>query len=76
MAIVTLSQAERDKFAAWLEQDAASNLEMAKMMLAENQPPHMKMIGEKLRREAGAFTFVALKLRSTEDITIGGEEVS
>jgi hypothetical protein len=74
--IVTLTQAERDRFAAWLEQDAASNMEMAKMMLADGQPPHMRMMGEKLKSEAAAFLLVARKLRSIEDMTIGSEEVT
>ena len=59
-----LSREERERFAAWLEEDAAGTLglvaEMAKL-------PNMEAVMKLKRTEAMAQQIVAKLLRSTED---------
>jgi len=64
MTIVMLSREERERFAAWLEQDADGTLglvgEMARL-------PNMEVVMKVKRTEAIAQKIVAKMLRSTED---------
>ena len=65
--MISLTQEERDRFAAWLEQDARSSNILAEQAAKLPGPDFM---GPRLRQEAAAFMFVASKLRRIEDMTI------
>lgn len=66
--VLMLTTAERERFAAWLEQDAHSTAKMVELL---NQTTHGAIVGKKMKAEAAAMFFVAYKLRSIEDMTIG-----
>lgn len=64
--MVNLTDAEREKFALYLEQDAASNRAMAAQMEKMDPTGTMGMIATKYKNEAAAAMIVAAKLRSIE----------
>jgi hypothetical protein len=70
---ITLSAAEREKFAAWLEQD----LESSKILV--NQLKKLGTGGEAVaknrKQEMMAELIVCRRLRSIEDMTIGGDQL-
>lgn len=67
--MIFLTQQERDKFAAWLEQEAKSDDEMAGLL--SKMTGHEAMIKHKKQRVA-IFFFVASEIRKIEDDSIGG----
>lgn len=67
--IVSLTREEREKFAAWLEQDAAATLMLVEQM--EKIGVH-EMVKKAKRTEALAQQVVARMLRSTQEMSIGG----
>lgn len=67
--MINLSQEERTRFAAYLEQEAASDEAMAKQAL--KLPGKMGTImAQKYRVEALAMRIVAKKFDNTETVTI------
>ena len=64
-----MTDAERKRFATWLEQDAASNAAIAKQ--AEKLGPAGILIAKMNRQEAMAEMIVARRLRNTESLTLG-----
>lgn len=70
--IIKLTREERERFAAWCEQDAASTLGIVEQM-AKLLPGHSAVLGlAKLKRtEAMAQQIVAKMLRSIEETTLG-----
>jgi hypothetical protein len=67
--VIELTKEERDKFAAWLEQEARSNDEMARNC-EKVKGLSMEALAKKLKAEALAAVVVAKLLRRTEDLTI------
>lgn len=65
--IITLSQAERDKFASWLEQDAEMSRGIIRKM---EELPGSELLTGRFKLELAAFLVVAAKLRSIEEMTI------
>jgi hypothetical protein len=65
-----LSDAERDRFAAWLEHEAKQSALMAKVM-EDNKMPDELIRRE--RAEATAAALIARKLRQTESFSVGRE---
>lgn len=67
-----LTQAERDRFATWLEQEASDGEAMAKQIetMAGGAPPFL-LLAKKERSEALAARIIAAKLRSIESVTVG-----
>jgi hypothetical protein len=61
-----LTDAERDRFAWWLEHQANSSLEMAK----QGEKLGIQVLVQKETAEAMAYTVVAKILRSTQSVTI------
>jgi hypothetical protein len=70
--VISLTKSERDRFAAWLEQDAQASVGIAEGF---SKLGH-EIVVKKLKDEAAAFLIVARKLRNMEDMTIGGIEKS
>lgn len=68
--MINLTDAERQKFAAYLEQDAASGRAMADQVAKLGGGGPMEAMAKKLRAEAAAAQIVAAKLRSIEASTI------
>jgi len=74
-----LSQQERDRFAAWLEQEAESGELMAAQMekgIQGTPPAHMlamHTLAKKERAEAMAARIIAKKLRATESFEVEPE---
>lgn len=72
-----LTDAERNRFADWLEFDAAQSNAMAKQMDTFATQPgggaHYAVLAKRERAEAMAALIIAKKLRSTESVTIGGQ---
>jgi hypothetical protein len=69
--MINLTQQEREKFAAFLEQEAESALGLAEQAEKLKTPP-TDSIAKKLRIEVAANRIVAGLLRSTETDTIVG----
>ena len=67
--MITLTDAERNHFADWLEQESASSEVLAKQ--AESLGPSFHVVVKRLRMEAAATMMVAKRLRNTESLTIG-----
>ena len=65
MPVITLDAEERDKFAAWLEQEAVTNKGMGEQMA--KLKGHEQM-AKRLQMKAAACTIIAMQLRSTEDM--------
>ena len=63
-----LTNEERERFAAYLEQEARSDLAILEQMEKSNMPAALI---QKYRVEAMAAQVIAKKLRSTESETIG-----
>lgn len=63
-----LTDAERNRFATWLEQEAMQGDAMAKQMEGMNMP---KELITRERNEALAAKIIANKLRSTESVSVG-----
>lgn len=61
---IVLTDAEREKFATYLEQDAASNSAMADQVQKIGGGLPMEAMAKKLRAEAAAARVIAAKLRS------------
>jgi hypothetical protein len=59
-----LTQAERDKFAAWLENEARTDMGMVEQMATIGTPD---MVLTRYRQEATAAMLIARKLRSIHD---------
>lgn len=68
--MVSLSDEERQRFAAYLEQDAANDAAMAEQIEKMGGGPPMEMMAKKMRTEATAARIVAAKLRSIETQTV------
>lgn len=68
--MVNLTDQEREKFALYLEQDAASNRAMAAQMEKMDPTGTMGMLATKYKNEAAAAMIVAAKLRSIETDTV------
>ncbi len=68
--VISLDAKERDKFVAYLEQEAVTNKGMAEQM--EKLKVHNVMV-QKLKMKAAACIIIALDLRGIEDMTIGGK---
>lgn len=69
--MINLTDQEREKFAAYLEQDAMSNAAMAAQMEKMDPTGTMGMLATKYKNEAAAARIVAAKLRSIQTDTIG-----
>ncbi len=67
--MIYLDQHERDKFAAYLEQDSESDSSMIEQLIKVGMAPEQLI--KKMKAEAVASRIVALKLRSIETETIG-----
>jgi hypothetical protein len=65
--VITLTREEREKFAAFLEQDAASGEDLIAQM---EKIPTPEALIKKYRTEALAQRIVAKMLRATEDATL------
>jgi hypothetical protein len=65
-----LTDEERAKFAAYLEQQAHDNDGMAKLMEQSLPGAVPKDVVKLLRQDAAAFAYVAAKLRAVESETI------
>lgn len=68
--MINLTDQEREKFALYLEQDAASNSAMAEQMKKMDPAGAMGMLAKKYKAEAAAAMIVAAKLRSIEVDTV------
>lgn len=68
-AIVILSQAERDKFSAWLKQDIESNRGIVEQM---EKLPHAAPIVKHKKQQMAACIIVANLLDSIEEQTVTG----
>ena len=66
--IITLTQKERDKFAAWLEQNAKSDDAMATQM---EKMGGIDMVAKRMKQRAALFSLVAQELRNIESTTHG-----
>lgn len=66
--IVTLTQQERDKFIAWLRQDANSNRSLIQQM---QSMPGTKPIADQLKQRTAACLIVAQILDGIQEQTIG-----
>lgn len=66
--IINLTKQERDRFAAWLIQEADNNDVLTEQMA---KLPHTAPVVSKYRAEALAFRVVAKVLNGIEDMTIG-----
>ena len=64
-----LTQQERDRFAAWLEHEAAVGKGLIEQM--EKLGPHAGPLVAREKAEAAAALLIARKLRSTEGMSIG-----
>ena len=64
-----LTQQERDRFAAWLEHEAAVGKGLIEQM--EKLGPHAWPLVAREKAEAAAALLIARKLRSTEGMSIG-----
>lgn len=67
--IITLTQEERDKFAAWLEQNAKSDDAMAEQM---TKMGGLDMVVKRMKQRAALYSLVAHELRNIESATYGG----
>ena len=68
--IIRLTQAERMKFSAWLEQDAESNEAMATQWESMGHP-RSDVVTKMLRGKAAIFLTVAKELLAIESMAIG-----
>jgi hypothetical protein len=69
-----LSDEERNRFALWLERNAAANAAMIEQwQKIGGDMPHIAAVTKKLRTEEVAYRIVAQILRTTESMTVGGE---
>lgn len=66
-----LTQEERDRFAAYLEAEAATDEGIAQQMEQAKVPD---VLIRKIRAEATAARIIAAKLRSIESMQIGGSQ--
>jgi hypothetical protein len=64
-----LTQQERDRFAAWLEHEAAVAKGLIEQM--EKLGPHAAPLVAQEKAEAAAALVIARKLRATEGMSIG-----
>ena len=69
--MIHLSQHEREKFAAWLEQDAESNKGMIRQWEKMAGPQHAVIV-DHLKRDVAACLIIMKKLRNIEEMTIEG----
>jgi hypothetical protein len=69
---MTLTDQERDKFATYLEAQARDNLALIKQM-KKLPGTSLEDFAKPLRRDVAAFTYVAVKLRAVESMTIEEE---
>lgn len=63
-----LTDRERERFAAWLEHEAATEKGLIEQM--EKLGPAFAAVVEQRKREAGASLLIARKLRSTQSTSI------
>ena len=70
--MTSLTDAERQKFVLYLEQDAASNRALAAQMEKMDPTGTMGMLATKYKNEAAAAMIIAAKLRSIETSEIKG----
>jgi len=68
MSVITLTQGERDKFAAWCEQEMKSNELMCEQLSKLGLPG--ELVARDMRQKNIAYMIVAKILRSIEDMTI------
>jgi hypothetical protein len=66
-----LSTQERDRFAAWLEHEAATAKGLIEQM--EKLGPHVAPLVAREKAEAAAALLIARKLRATESMSIEGK---
>lgn len=64
-----LTDQERERFAAWLEHEAATDAGLVEQM--EKLGPQMAMLATRKKAEAAAALMIARKLRSTHGDSIG-----
>ena len=64
-----LTDQERDRFAAWLEHEAATEEGLIEQM--EKLGPHFALVVQQKKLEANASLVIARKLRSTQSMSIG-----
>lgn len=64
-----LTSEERDRFAAWLENEAATAKVLIEQM--EKLGPHVAPLVAREKAEAAAALLIARKLRATESMSIG-----
>ena len=65
-----LTAIERDRFAAWLEREAASDEGIARQMEVVPGSAILPEVIKRYRMEAAAARIVARRLRATEDVTL------
>ena len=65
-----LTPQERDRFAAWLEHEAATSKGLTEQM--EKLGPHMAPLVARETAEAAAALLIARKLRATHSDSVGG----
>lgn len=70
--IDSLTREERIRFAAWLEQEAATDSALAEQL--EKLGPAMAPAVCHRRAEADAAASIARKLRSIEEVGLGGND--
>jgi len=70
--VINLTDQEREKFALYLEQDAASNRALAEQMQKMDTTGTMGALASKYKNEAAAAMIVAAKLRSIESDSVSG----
>lgn len=66
--IIKLTQQERERFIAYLLQDAESNFLMARQ--TDKLGAHAAPVGEMLKKKAAAAIVIARDLGSVEEVTI------
>lgn len=69
--IIALTQEERDKFAAWLEQSAKSDTEMAEQMGKLAGSNAVDAVAKRMKQRATTYSIVAKELREIESATYG-----
>lgn len=66
--MLLLSEQERERFAAWLEQEAATSEAVVEQMSKLTVP---QAFVDKERAEANAARIIARRLRATESVAVG-----
>ena len=64
-----LTRAERERFAAWLEYEAASDEVIIKHM---EKIPGTEPMAKRMKLRMAAYRIVAMDLRSVEEVTVEG----